>query len=314
MKKVSLIIRDFGKERFLTFNIDNEADLDEELLDFMEDEEPKGIVPVIFEENEEFDTFSYNITDRIPLKELFQQEINAEMTLKVLRGLVLALINMMECRIPLSYLILNRNYIYIDADYKIDFICIPLEDMQDEVDLNGFLRNFLASMRFDSSENGDYVAQLLTYINNPAVFNLHNMVVLIEGLMSDRRIEIPEDDSVEIYAEYQEVEDQQEVLPEGDIYNEDTESIGATEPLGDVESIGDTERFEETGTIENIEPIQVTEPLENAEPMEDVAPIGDMEEFDDDIITVFGGNSSKYKAKRSKRKWDGRLCVRYESS
>ena len=233
MKKVSLRIRNFDKERFLTFNIDNEADLDEELLDFIEDEEPNGIVPVIFEENEEFDTFSYNITGRIQLKELFEQEINAEMTLKVLRSLVLVLIDMVECRIPLSYLILNCNYIYIDSNYKIDFICIPLEQMQEEVDLNGFLRFFLAGMRFDSSEDGDYVAKLLTYVNNPAVFNLHNMVVLIEGLMSDKGIEIPEDDSVEIYAEYHEVEEKQEVSQEEDFFKEDTEPIEDTKLFDD---------------------------------------------------------------------------------
>lgn len=223
MRKVSFRIRNFDEERFLTFNIDNEAGLDEELLDFIEDEEPNGIVPVIFEEGEEFDTFSYDITDRIQLKELFEQVINAEMVLKVLRGLVLTLIDMAECRIPLSYLVLNRNYIYIDSDYKLDFICIPLEEMQEEVDLNGFLRNFLASLRFEPSENGDYVAKLLTYVNNPVVFNLHNMVVLIEGLMSDRGIEIPEDDSVEIYAEYHEVEEKPEDSPEEeDIVKEDT--------------------------------------------------------------------------------------------
>ena len=226
MKKVSLRIRNFDKERFLTFNIDNEASLDEELLNFIEDEEPKGVVPVIFEENEEFDTFSYNITGRIQLKELSQQEIGAEMALKVLHGLVLALIDMVECRIPLSYLILNRNYIYIDSDYKIDFICIPLEEMQEEVDLNGFLRNFLASLRFDASENGDYVAKLLTYVNNPSVFNLHNMIVLLEELMSDKGIAIPEDDSVEIYAEYKEIEEEQEVLSkEGDFFQEVVDPI-----------------------------------------------------------------------------------------
>ncbi len=226
MKKISLRVRNFDEEKFLTFNIDNEAKLDEELFDFIEEEEPDGIVPVIFEVGEEFDTFSYDVTDKIPLKELFEQVNASEMVLKVLRGLVLALINMVECRISLSYLVLNRNYIYIDSDYKLEFICIPLEEMQEEVDLNGFLRNFLAGLRFEPSENGDYVAKLLTYVNNPSVFNLHNMVVLIESLMSDRGLEIPEEDSVEIYAEYHEVEEKpQASYAEEDFIEEDTESF-----------------------------------------------------------------------------------------
>lgn len=208
MKKISFRVRNFDKEQFLTFNIDNEAELDEEMLDFIEDEEPAGIVPVIFEEGEEFDTFSYNVTDKIRLSELSNQEINAEMVLMVLRGLVLTLIDMAEYRIPISYLVLNRNYIYVDSEYKIEFVCIPLEDMQEEVDLSSFLRNFLASLRYEPSENGDYVARLFTYINNHAIFNLRNLITLVEELMENMGIEIPQDDSAEIYVEYHEVDEE----------------------------------------------------------------------------------------------------------
>lgn len=211
MKRVSFRVRNFDKEQFLTFDIDNDAELDEEILDFLEEEEPKGIVPVIFEEGEEFDTFSYNITDKIHLNELSNQEINAEMVLMVMRGLVFSLIDMAEYRIPLSYLVLHRNYIYIDSDYKVEFICIPLEDMQENVDINSFLRQFIASLRFDSSENGDYVAKLLTYVNNTAIFNLHNLLTLVEDLMEEHGIEIPEDNSSDIYVDYQEVKEENAV-------------------------------------------------------------------------------------------------------
>lgn len=214
MRKISFRVRNFENEQFLTFNIDNEAELDEELLDFVEDEEPAGIVPIIFEEGEEFDTFSYNITEKIHLSELSNQEINAEMVLRVLRGLVLTFIDMAEYRIPLSYLVLNRNYIYVDSDYKIEFICVPLEDMNEEADLISFLRNFMASLRFEPSENGDYVAKLFTYINNRAIFNLRNLLTMVEELMESMGIEIPEEDSAEIYAEYHEVEEEAEREPE----------------------------------------------------------------------------------------------------
>ena len=212
MKKISFRVRNFDKEQFLTFNIDNNAELDEELLDFLEDEEPEGVVPVIFEEEEEFDTFSYDITDKIHLCELSNQEINSEMVLKVLRGLTISLMDMSEYRIPLSYLVLNRQYIYIDSDYKVEFVCIPLEDMKEEVDLTNFFRSFIASLRFDAEENGDYVAKLLTYINNRDMFNLHNLLDLIEEWMDRLGIEIPEGDSNEIYGEYQEIDETEDVI------------------------------------------------------------------------------------------------------
>ncbi|MGN0437202.1 MAG: FHA domain-containing protein [Lachnospiraceae bacterium] len=240
MRKVSFRLRNFDKEQFLTYNIDNEAELDEDVLNFLEDEEPEGIVPVIFDDSEEdYDTFSYDITDKIHLVELSNQEINAEMVLMVMRGLVISLTNMAEYRIPLSYLVLHRNYIYIDSDYKVEFICIPLEDMTEEVDITGFLRGFLSNIRFDTSENGDYVAKLLSYINNPTAFKLHNLLELIEELMDDYGIEIPDDNGTGIYVDYQEVTEPVEA---------DEESVEADEePVEDVEESVEDETEEVSG-------------------------------------------------------------------
>lgn len=271
MKKVSFRVRNFDKEQFLTFNIDNEAELDEELLDFLEDEEPQGIVPVIFEdEDEEFDTFSYNITDKIRLSELSNQEINTEMVLMAMRGLVLALIDMAEYRIPLSYLVLHRNYIYIDSDYKVEFICIPLEDMQGEVDINHFLRSFIASLRFDPSENGDYVARMLTFVNNSEIFNLHKLLMLVEDLMNDSGIEIPEDNSSEIYADYQEVESEKDavdLVEELDDFDEEDEiSIhGQSDEWQGDTSILTNEAAGEEDIPDEAEPEDDSEILEEAE-------------------------------------------------
>lgn len=72
----------------------------------------------------------------------------------------------------------------------------------------------MASLRFEPSENGDYVAKLFTYINNRAIFNLRNLLTMVEELMESMGIEIPEEDSAEIYAEYHEVEEEAEREPE----------------------------------------------------------------------------------------------------
>ena len=283
MKKISFRVRSFDKEQFLTFNIDNEAELDEELLDYLEEEEPAGIVPVIFEEGEEFDTFSYNVTDKIRLSELSEQEINAEMVLLVLRGLVMALIDMAEYRVPVSYLVLNRHYIYIDSDYKVEFVCIPLEEMREDVDISHFLRNFLASLRFESSDNDNYVARLFTYINNHEVFNLRNMLSLVETLMEDLGIEIP-DDANEIYAEYHEVE---EVSSDTTVLTSEEETdisqvmddLAAAEELDDAEDIETAmsdlaaQSEEDTGKLDAEEEVDEPEKVEDeeAEELEEAA-------------------------------------------
>ena len=243
MKKVSFIARNFEKERYLTYDVSEDAVFDEEVLDFLEEEEPKGLVPIIYEESDEKVTFSYDVTNKIRLCELSGQENNAEMVLKVMRGIVLSLIDMGEYRVSLSYLVMNRNYIYINSEYEVEFICIPLENMADEADVNSFLRSFLANLRYESSENGDYVAKLLSYINNSAIFNLRNLLTLIEDLMNDYGIELPEESSADIYVDYQEIFDDDD--------DDDEEFMAATEqaPIAEPEEVVEEpvkEELEET--------------------------------------------------------------------
>lgn len=298
MKQISFRVRNFDKEQYLTFNIDNEAELDEEVLDFLEEEEPEGIVPVIFEEGEEFDTFSYDVTDKIHLSELSEQEINAEMVLLVLRGLILALLDMAEYRVPVSYLVLNRHYIYIDSDYKVEFVCIPLEDMQGDVDVSHFLRNFLASLRFESSENGDYVAKLFTYINNHAIFNLRNMLTLVEDLMENMGIEIPDDDANEIYAEYQEVGADTTVLTE-----EEPEPVQAMDDLEAAEALEEAEDLEEVmQDLENSseEDAETTGELVEEEAEESEEEVQESDPEEEDVAEDINGNAATEDAMEEK--------------
>lgn len=298
MKQISFRVRNFDKEQYLTFNIDNEAELDEEVLDFLEEEEPEGIVPVIFEEGEEFDTFSYDVTDKIHLSELSEQEINAEMVLLVLRGLILALLDMAEYRVPVSYLVLNRHYIYIDSDYKVEFVCIPLEDMQGDVDVSHFLRNFLASLRFESSENGDYVAKLFTYINNHAIFNLRNMLTLVEDLMENMGIEIPDDDANEIYAEYQEVGADTTVLTE-----EEPESVQAMDDLEAAEALEEAEDLEEVmQDLEDSseEDAETTGELVEEEAEESEEEVQESDPEEEDVAEDINGNAATEDAMEEK--------------
>lgn len=298
MKQISFRVRNFDKEQYLTFNIDNEAELDEEVLDFLEEEEPEGIVPVIFEEGEEFDTFSYDVTDKIHLSELSEQEINAEMVLLVLRGLILALLDMAEYRVPVSYLVLNRHYIYIDSDYKVEFVCIPLEDMQGDVDVSHFLRNFLASLRFESSENGDYVAKLFTYINNHAIFNLRNMLTLVEDLMENMGIEIPDDDANEIYAEYQEVGADTTVLTE-----EEPEPVQAMDDLEAAEALEEAEDLEEVmQDLEDSseEDAETTGELVEEEAEESEEEIQESDPEEEDVAEGINGNAATEDAMEEK--------------
>ena len=179
--------------------------------------------------------------------------------------MVLAFIDMAEYRVPLSYLVLNRNYIYVDSDYHIEFICIPLEDMKEEADVNMFLRNLIASLRFDSTENGDYVARLLSYVNNYAIFNLRNMVTLIEELMDEMNVEIPEGESADIYVDYHDVEEEEEITDSEELEDEAFFEGDSEEPSGLEEYIDDGVALDTEEVTYEEEELKLKLDLEEAE-------------------------------------------------
>ncbi len=205
---------------------------------------------------------------------------------------------MAEYRVPVSYLVLNRHYIYIDSDYKVEFVCIPLEDMQGDVDVSHFLRNFLASLRFESSENGDYVAKLFTYINNHAIFNLRNMLTLVEDLMENMGIEIPDDDANEIYAEYQEVGADTTVLTE-----EEPEPVQAMDDLEAAEALEEAEDLEEVmQDLEDSseEDAETTGELVEEEAEESEEEVQESDPEEEDVAEGINGNAATEDAMEEK--------------
>ena len=64
MRKVNFKVRNIGSEKYLSYVLDDETDLDEELLDYLDDNKIAELIDIIYEEDDENDYLTYNITDR----------------------------------------------------------------------------------------------------------------------------------------------------------------------------------------------------------------------------------------------------------
>ena len=78
---------------------------------------------------------------------------------------------------------------YVDTEsMDISFICLPVEsDAAVMAEFKGFIRQLIANMKFDVSEDLGYVGKLLTYINSDN-FNLRGLIGLSEALMEEMDI------------------------------------------------------------------------------------------------------------------------------
>ena len=77
MRKVNFKVRNIGSEKYLSYVLDDETDLDEELLDYLDDNKIAELIDIIYEEDDENDYLTYNITDRTTVGALLSGTVHA---------------------------------------------------------------------------------------------------------------------------------------------------------------------------------------------------------------------------------------------
>ncbi len=235
MRTFNFKARNIGEEKYLTYTMGEGCELDEDVLDYCEENDVKEILDIIYEEDDDYDYLTYDITGRVTLEDYIKKEMNAEKVLNILRNVASSLISLKEQAVQLSYILLNKSFVYIDEKtYALKFICLPVESKGSlAAEFKGFVRQLLANMRYDVDERLGYVGKLLTYINGDA-FNLRGLVGLTEALMEEYEVSFEEAgtieaDGVEVVSEEPELKsepsdnvadfmnnapDEDEVLPE----------------------------------------------------------------------------------------------------
>lgn len=206
MRTFNFKARNIGDEKYLTYTMGEECELDEDLLDYCEDNDVKEILDIIYEEDEDYDYLTYDITSLTSLSDYTVNPLRCEQVLNIVRNTAASLVSLKEQTIQLTYILLNKNYVYIDENtFELKFICLPVENKGSvSAEFKGFIRQLLANAQYDVEEELGYVGKLLTYINS-AAFNLRGLIGLSEALMEEAGIGFEEntsttEDGVEVVA------------------------------------------------------------------------------------------------------------------
>ena len=197
MRRFSFHAKNIGSERYLTYIMGEGSELDEETLDYMEEQPVRELVGVIFEQDDDYDYLTYDISGKTSLERYTSGVMEKEIVLKVLRNIALGLISCKEQALHLSYILLHKNFMYIDRDsLEMQFICLPVEsEASVATEFKGFVRQLIANFQYDINEDLSYVGTLLAFINGDS-FNLRNLVGLTEALMEDDGIEFDEAEGI----------------------------------------------------------------------------------------------------------------------
>ncbi|MBE5943980.1 MAG: hypothetical protein E7258_03570 [Lachnospiraceae bacterium] len=300
MRAFNFKVRCIGQEKYLTYTMGEDCDLDEDVLDYCEENNLKELVDIIYEEDDDYDYLTYDISGKTSLEECMQMTMNCEKVLFILRNVASSLISLKEQTVHLAYILLNKSFVYIEDNYDVKFICLPIESKASVVaEFKGFMRQFLANVEYDVNEDLNYVGKLLTYINSDN-FNLRGLVGLAEALMEEAGLsfvgtadidadgvevvsaDVPEEEA-KVADFMSDMSDEDQDLPEIGDDEEDEEDV-AEEPVEEeLESIlpagmkvSTTETESETKDVE--ETVDETEEVsvkkaEEKQPVNEIPPI-----------------------------------------
>lgn len=194
MRKVNFKVRNIGSEKYLSYVLDDDCDFDEELLDYLEDNKIGELIDIIYEEDDENDYFTYNITDRVTVDTLFKDEVNAEKLLGVIRGIATSIVNLRDLGIPISYIILHRGFTYVNpVTYDVKLICLPVESGASmNAEFRHFAKNLIVNAQYDTTEDCNYIAKVLNLLNVEK-FTIRTFASELTELMESAGMDVEEE-------------------------------------------------------------------------------------------------------------------------
>ena len=146
-----------------------------------------GLAPLLFTQMDDKKYVKYNISSKITAEMYLQGVVTRKKLLNLLSGILAGMASVDEYMIDLGAVILDPRYIFVDNKTgETNLICLPFVSRPFESDdFQGFLRDMISILQFNTDENCDYVAKLLTYLNGADQISLSDFKNLIITLSNE---------------------------------------------------------------------------------------------------------------------------------
>lgn len=169
-----------GSNTYLVYEIKEEDNLDTTSLGMLTNNKITGLAQTTFTQMDETKYIKYNVTARVKVKDFFDSPVNKKQLLGIFSGIVDGILSAEDYMIDINTILLDLSYIYTDVStYETVLICLPItRQAQERVDLGSFFKNIMFNIQY--GETGDYVAQILNYLNSTPVFSLHDFKLIID--------------------------------------------------------------------------------------------------------------------------------------
>lgn len=176
-----------GGNTYLVYQIQPEEQIDTLSLGMIVNNKIEGIAPVIYNQMDNRKFLKYNISSKVSLEQFFTGTVNRQRLLCVIDSILEGITAAEDYMLESKMLLLFPSYIFVDVSTgKAVLICVPTLDMCEEsIDPGTFFKAIMFNTRFDQSENGDYIAKIISYLNSTAEISVEDFKQLVKGLLQE---------------------------------------------------------------------------------------------------------------------------------
>ena len=173
-----------GANTYLVYQISETDEIDSPGLNMMTSNHIKGLFPVHFTQMNRDRYLKYNITAKMPISKFFEGVITKKQILEVFSGVADAVILAEKYMLNSSMFIFDPEHIFVDVkNYEVSMVCFPVVVSNREIiDVADFFKNIVFTSKYSQSENSDYIAKMISYLNSTANFSIRDFRDIIKQL------------------------------------------------------------------------------------------------------------------------------------
>ena len=176
-----------GENTYLIYEIAVNESLDTVIVGMMEHNKMSGILPMTIVQLNQTKYLKYDITSKVQMSELFSGNVKKEMVVKCFLSIMNTLINAEDYMLNLEDFLIDMEHIYVSlGKYETELVCLPITDKTktDAVKLELFVKNIIFSAKYDQTENCDYVAKIISFLNSQP-FAINKFKEVLEEILND---------------------------------------------------------------------------------------------------------------------------------
>lgn len=173
-----------GTNTYLVYKIQPNDNLDTMSLGMITNNSIKGLAPTLFTQMNATQYIKYDVSAKLAVSQMFMGAVNKKRLVGVFSGIVNALMSAEDYMIDENSVILHLDYIFADVSTcETILICLPIYNQShNNVDLRAFFKNLLFNIQSDQTENCDYVAKIINYLNGTPQFSLTDFKKVLDDI------------------------------------------------------------------------------------------------------------------------------------